>query len=90
MAPRNELLLAGATLLALALFGMLALTTAYWPFQSVVQVIAPFLLLSILTSMGTTLLVIGFILPSRTGGRTERADAASAIDSLLLEMKKRP
>lgn len=88
MTPRNGLLLAGAALLAMTLFGLLALTTAYWPFQPEVEVIAPFLILSTLTSVGTSLLVVALLLPSRTAQRTERSETASAIDSLLSETKR--
>ena len=88
MTPRNGLLLSGAALLALTLFGLLALTTAYWPFQSVVQVIAPFLILSILASVGTSLLVTALVLPARTAPKVEQSETASAIDSLLSETKR--
>ena len=88
MTPRNGLLLAGAALLAMTLFGLLALTTAYWPFQSVVEVIAPFLILAILTSVGTSLLVVGFVFPGKIVREAEQGETAGAIDSLLAETKR--
>lgn len=89
MAPKLRLLLAGAAFIVLALFGLLALTTAYWPFQSVVQVIAPFLVLSILASVGVSLMLVALLLPLPTARTTDRAETTSAIDSLLSEVGRR-
>ncbi len=72
----------------MTLIGMLALTTAYWPFQSVVEVIAPFLILAILTSVATSLLITAFLLPERALREAESIETASAIDSLLSEVRR--
>jgi hypothetical protein len=79
---------AGAILLVVTLFILLALVTAYWPFQSMVQVIAPFLGIAILTSVGMSLLLTALLLPRTSVGRRERTESASTIDSLLEEIRK--
>ena len=71
-----------------ALFVVLALVTAYWPFQSVVQVVAPFLGVSILTSVGLSLILTALMLPRTSVGRRESSESASTIDSLLEEIRK--
>lgn len=88
MAPKLRLLLAGAAFIVLALFGLLSLTTAYWPFQSVVQVIAPFLALSILTSVGVSLILMALLLPLPTALASERMETTATIDTLLSETRK--
>jgi hypothetical protein len=90
MAPGMRFLLAGVTFLVVALFALLALVTSYWPFQSVVQVIAPFLVLSVLTSIGTTLILAAFLFPRAPPGSSGPVEQTSAIDWLLSEMKPRP
>jgi hypothetical protein len=53
-----------------------------------VQVIAPFLGIAILTSVGMSLLLTGLLLPRTSVGRRERSESASTIDSLLEEIRK--
>ncbi len=88
MTPRIRFLLAGAALVVAALFGLLALVTAYWPFQSVVEVIAPFLALSIFSSVGLTLILIALMLPQGRSGASALNEQASALDSLLSELRR--
>ncbi len=90
MAPRMRFSLAGAAVLVVALISMMALVAGYWPFQSVVQVIAPFLVISILTSVGMTLLLTAFLLPRDVSRASPVHDATSALDSLLDEVRRRP
>ncbi len=75
-------------LVVLALLGLLTLTTVFWPFQTAVQVIAPFIAVSILSSVGATLILTAFLLP-RTFPGAGPNDATGAIDSLLSESKRR-
>ena len=72
----------------MTLFGLLALTTSYYPFQSVVQVVAPFLTRSILKSVGTSLSIMALALPGKTAERQTRSESASAIDSLMAEIRR--
>lgn len=89
MTPRIRLLLAGASLLVAAVFSLLGLATAYWPFQSVVQVIAPFLVVSVLASVGTTLVLVACVVPGRVPGASGSNDSTSVVDALLSEMKRK-
>ncbi len=89
MTPRNRFVLAGATLMTAALIGLLATLMAYWPFQSVVQVIAPFLLMSILVSVGSCLVLVAFLLPAAAVSRARESDSLSAVDALLSEVRRR-
>ena len=89
MTPRNRFLVVGGTLLGVALIGLLATTTAYWPFQGVVQVIAPFLLMSILTSVGLSLILIAFLLPQQPARDAQESDSLNAVDALLSEARRR-
>jgi hypothetical protein len=90
MTPRVRILIAGIAFLVVALFALIGLADAYWPFQSVVEVIAPFLVLSILGSVGGTLLLVALLLPRGALQTSSYAEQASAIDSLLSEMKRQP
>jgi len=89
MTPRIQLLLGGASLIIVALVGFLTLATEYWPFQPVVQVIAPFLALSVLISVGLSL-IFTVLLTSQSRSRSPSAnDQTWTIDSLLDETKRR-
>jgi hypothetical protein len=88
MTPRVRILLAGGMLLGVALFSLLALATAYWPFQSTVEVVSPFLGLSILSSVGLSLILTGFLLPRTSVGGRERSKTTSTIDSLMEEIRR--
>lgn len=89
MTPRNGLLLTGTAVIIVALFSLLALVTAYWPFQSVVQVIAPFLILSILTSVGLSLILTAFLTSRIAVVDREDPESVSVVDSLLSETGRR-
>ena len=89
MPPRNGLLLTGTAVIIVALFSLLALVTAYWPFQSVVQVIAPFLILSILTSVGLSLILTAFLTSRIAVVDREDPESVSVVDSLLSETGRR-
>lgn len=89
MTPRNRFLVAGAGLVAVALFGLLATTTAYWLFQAVVQVMAPFLLMSILSSVGLSLILVAFLLPPTPVRDAHESDSLVAVDALLSEARRR-
>ena len=84
-----RLMVVGSALLLFALFGLLALVTAFCPFQGVVQVIAPFLVISILTSVGVTAILISLLVPTLGQGGSDRSDPVSVIDSLLSETGRR-
>jgi len=90
VSPKLALLVCSIGLLLLAVIGLVALIGAYWPFQPAVEVIAPFLVISILTSVGLSLALVAFLLPGREPRGPERSEAASAIDSLLSETRRRP
>ena len=76
-------------MIIVALFSLLALVTAYWPFQSVVQVIAPFLILSILTSVGLSLILTAFLTSRIAVVDREDPESVSVVDSLLSETGRR-
>ena len=89
MTSKNRLLVAGMALMAKALLGLFALTTAYWPFQSVVQVVAPFIVLSIIVSVGACLLVIALLVPFPDQIVSPGRDELSAVDSHMAETRRR-
>lgn len=84
-----RLLLAGVTLVVVAVFTLLAVTTAYWPFQPAVQVIAPFLGISIFTSVGVSLIFASLLLRGEPQKPSESADSTSVLDSLIAETRRR-
>lgn len=83
------MLLAGVAALAVAVISLIEVSTAYYPLQPVVQVIAPFLGISIFTSVGISLVVIALLLPRGTEQHREQVDMPSAIDSLLSQSRRR-
>ena len=89
MSPRMRLLVIGSAFLLFAVFGLLALVTAYWPFQAAVEVLAPFLVISILTSVGVTAILVSLLLPTMGQGRPGASESVSALDSLLSETGRR-
>ncbi len=94
MLPRTRLLLAGAASVAVALIALVEVTTAYWPLQSVVQVMAPFIGISIFASVGLSLVFVALLLPKEPGQHTPgdrppgREEYTSTIDSLLSRSRK--
>ena len=89
MTPKNRLLIAGVSFIALTFFGLLALTTAYFPFQSVVQVVAPFIVLSIFVSIGVCLILIALLVPFPGQSISREREEVSAVDSLMAETRRR-
>ncbi len=84
------MLLAGATLVGASLVALVAIAAAYWPLQAVVQVVAPFIGVSILASVGLSLLFTSLLFPKTGVRRGPDSDTVSALDSLLTETKRRP
>lgn len=83
---RTALLIAGSLFIGLALLFLAAVSTMYWPLQSVVQVMAPFLAVSILASVGLSLFITALLVPQSTGSGSE---TTSVIESLLSETNRR-
>ncbi|HYM38859.1 MAG TPA: hypothetical protein VEY12_01770 [Thermoplasmata archaeon] len=90
MSTKGRMLIAGTTLIAASMIALLAIAAAYWPLQTVVQVVSPFLGVSILASVGLSLVLTSLLLPKAPTRRRQDSEAMSALDSLLSETKRRP
>ncbi len=88
MTPRTGLLIGGAAFVTVALIAVVAVATAYWPLQSVVEVIAPFLGVSILASVGLSLIFTALLLPWQPAVRNRADESTEVLDSLLSETKR--
>ncbi len=88
MTPRTGLLIGGSVFVLMALVALFAIATAYWPLQTVVQVIAPFLGVSILASVGLSMIFTALLLSWQPKVR-EAKETTAVLDSLLSESKRR-
>ncbi len=79
----------GALFVLMALAALAAIATAYWPLQSVVEVIAPFLGVSILASVGLSMIFTALLFSWEPTVRSQRDESTEVLDSLLSETKRR-
>lgn len=63
MNARGKLLGSGLTALILAVLVIGALASLYWPFQTSVQIVAPFIVVGILVAIGISAILAAFFLP---------------------------
>ncbi len=89
MSPGNRFLVAGAALIVFAAFLLFNVAVTYWPLQPVVQVVAPFLGISILASVGLSLILTALLTPWPASGGDGETEVGSTVDPKQPETKGR-